>query len=290
MATYTRTTSVDASPSADTVKQAVLDVDTDLTGIVTAYNTHDTATTGVHGLGSGTVCGTTNTQTLTLKTLSAPTLTGTVTASGATLDSPTITNATINASTISGSTLTGTITCTGATLTAGTSVNMTIQTPTLTGTVTATGATISSPAITGGSMNNTPINETLATTIRGTNKEIFKTASADSPLTALECSGTVVSNYGMTDADCVIDLPTAAEGLSFVCVLPAVRAKYFRLKCPTAQADKIYLRGVAGSDDGYIGVASGYATGTAISLFTFKASDGGYDWFAIPIFGSWVAG
>lgn len=136
----------------------------------------------------------------------------------------------------------------------------------------------------------TSFGETSPGTIRGLNKEVYKTASADSPLTALQCSGTIVSNYGMTDADCVIDLPTAAEGLSFVCILPAVRARYFRLACPSLQADKIYLLGVAGNDDGYVGVASGYATGTAASFFTFKASDGGYDWFCIPIFGTWIAG
>jgi len=148
----------------------------------------------------------------------------------------------------------------------------------------ADGATANNMAAPGAIGGTTP------NTIQGYNKEIFKTASADSPLTAAECSGTIVSNYGMTDADCIVDLPIAAEGLSFVCVLPAVRARYFRLRCPSAQADKIYLLGVAGSDDGYVGVASGYATGSAISMFTFKASDGGYDWFAIPIFGTWVAG
>jgi len=134
------------------------------------------------------------------------------------------------------------------------------------------------------------IGETTPDTIRGKNKEIYKTATGDSPLTAAECSGTIVSNYGMTDADCIIDLPTAAEGLAFVCILPAVRARYFRLRCPSAQADKIYLLGVAGNDDGYVGVATGYATGASCSMFTFKASDGGFDWFCIPLFGSWVAG
>lgn len=119
------------------------------------------------------------------------------------------------------------------------------------------------------------------------NKEIYKTASADSPLTALQCSGTVVSNYGMTDADCTIALPTAAEGLAFVVVLPAVRAKFFKLQA--AATDKIYLLGVAGSDNGLVGVASGYATMTSASFFTVKASDGGFDWFCIPIFGTWVA-
>jgi hypothetical protein len=123
--------------------------------------------------------------------------------------------------------------------------------------------------------------------VLGTNIEIYKTASAGSPLTAAQVSGTIVSNYGMTDADCVISLPTAALGYSFVLILPAVRARYFKLRADTN--DKFYLAGVAGSDNGYVGVASGYVTGVACSFFTFKASDGNYDWFAIPIFGSWVA-
>jgi hypothetical protein len=123
--------------------------------------------------------------------------------------------------------------------------------------------------------------------IRGTTKEIFKTASADSPLTAAECAGTIVSNYGMTDADCTIELPAAAEGLSFVCILPAVQTHFFKLHA--GATDKIYLSGVAGSDNGNVGVASGYATGASASFFTFKASDGGYDWFCLPLHGAWVA-
>ena len=123
--------------------------------------------------------------------------------------------------------------------------------------------------------------------VYATMKEIYKTASADSPLTALQVSRTIVSNYGMTDADCVIALPTAAEGYTFICILPAVRAKYFKFQADTN--DKIYLSGVAGSDNAYVGVASGYATGTSAQFFTFKASDGGFDWYCLPIFGSWVA-
>ena len=123
--------------------------------------------------------------------------------------------------------------------------------------------------------------------VYGLNGTFSKTASADSPLTALQVAGTIVNNYGMTDDDCVISLPTAAAGMSFLLILPAVRARYFKLRA--GSSDKIYLSGVAGSDNGYIGVASGYATGSCCSFFTFRASDGGYDWFAIPIFGSWVA-
>lgn len=131
------------------------------------------------------------------------------------------------------------------------------------------------------------IGDTTPGIVKGKNREIFKTANGT--LTAAQCAGTIVSNYGMTDADCTIDLPTAAEGLSFMCILPAVRARFFKLHCPAAQADKIYILGVAGSDDGNVGVASGYATGSACSMFTFKASDGNYDWFCVPLFGSWVA-
>lgn len=65
MAQYTRTTTVDSGPAGDSVKQAVVDVDADLTGIVAAYNTHDTATTSVHGFtgaktGSGAMVGATS--------------------------------------------------------------------------------------------------------------------------------------------------------------------------------------------------------------------------------------
>jgi hypothetical protein len=130
--------------------------------------------------------------------------------------------------------------------------------------------------------------ETAPNTIRGKNKEIFVTASGS--LIAAQCSGTIISNYGMTDADCIIDLPTAAVGLAFLCVLPAVRARYFRLRCPSARSDKIYLDGIAGADDGYVGVASGYTTLAAISMVAVKASDGNYDWFATTITGGWIAG
>ena len=136
------------------------------------------------------------------------------------------------------------------------------------------------------------IGETTPNTIRGLNKEVYITSSGS--LSAAQCSGTIVSNYGMTDADCLVDLPTAVEGLAFVCTLPAIRARYFRLKCPTAQADKINLLTasdwVAGSDDGYVGVASGYSGNDSINVYTAKVTDGGFEWFMIPVSGSWVAG
>ncbi len=131
------------------------------------------------------------------------------------------------------------------------------------------------------------IGSTAPGIVRGYNKEIFRTCTADGALTAAEMAGTVISNYGMTDADCAIPLPTAAAGLASVVILPAVRARYFKLQADTN--DKIYLIGVAGSNNGYVGFASGYATGSSFTIFTFKASDGGYDWFVTPLFGTPVA-
>jgi hypothetical protein len=162
MAQYTRTTDIDSAPSGDTVKQAVLDLDTDLTGTVAAYNAHDSATTAVHGMGAATICGTSMTQTLTLKTISGGTLTGTLVSSGATITGGNTVNQTITTPTITGgSSLNQTITTPSITggsstnmtittpaITGGSIVNMTIQTPTLTGAIPASGATISSPTIT----------------------------------------------------------------------------------------------------------------------------------------------
>lgn len=89
---YTRTTTINSAPGGDTVKQAILDLDTDLTGAFTHINTVQSdvdanqvttdahiAATAVHGA-TGAVVGTTNTQTLTNKTvnLSSNTITGTL--------------------------------------------------------------------------------------------------------------------------------------------------------------------------------------------------------------------
>ncbi len=131
------------------------------------------------------------------------------------------------------------------------------------------------------------IGETTPNSIRGTNKEVYRTASAGGALTVAECSGTIISFLGLTDAACDIPLPTAVEGLAFVWILPTERAQIVRLRAATN--DQIYLLGVHGTDNGYIGYASGWVHGTCCSMFTFKNTDGGWDWMCIPIFGTVVA-
>jgi hypothetical protein len=89
-------------------------------------NAHIEASSAVHGL-TGTVVGTTDTQTLTNKTLTAPTVSG---------------------ATISG-TVTSTATITGGTVNATTLQQGGVQTVTTTGTQTLTNKTLTSPTITG---------------------------------------------------------------------------------------------------------------------------------------------
>ena len=72
---YTKPQTLDASPSGDTVKAAIVNkLDVNAAQIVSDLNTHE-ALTETHGA-TGAVVGTTNTQTLTNKTLTAPTITG----------------------------------------------------------------------------------------------------------------------------------------------------------------------------------------------------------------------
>ncbi len=132
------------------------------------------------------------------------------------------------------------------------------------------------------------IGETAANTLRKKIKAIYRTQTADGALTAQECCGTIVSFYGLTDADCNIPLPAAVEGLQFVADLPTVRARYVRL---TANGtDTITKNGETGSAGGYLGVLSGWAAKTRCNFYTTRSADGGWDWCADPIFGTWVAG
>lgn len=122
---------------------------------------HEAATSSVHGV--STIVGTTETQTLTNKTLTNPVINGTVTGGASytsvALTTPTISNpaitgtvtgsATYNTPTLSSPTLTGTATTTGATFTGGTYNAPTIKDETVTNSaIGVTPSTINSIAAT----------------------------------------------------------------------------------------------------------------------------------------------
>lgn len=103
---------------------------------------------------------------------------------------------------------------------------------------------------------------------------------------AAECYGTILNNYGQAD-DATITLPTIESGMCFTVILGTTVAKYYRVKAGTN--DKIYLDGVAGSDNGYVGIASAVA-GASLMFVAFQTGAGAYDWYCSTICGSWVAG
>lgn len=175
---YTKPQTIDANPSGDTVKGAVVKCDQNTDYLVTSMNALAALS-----------------ETLTNKTISAPTITGAVTAGGATVSGGTFTGATINASTISGPTLTGTVTAGGATITGGTAVNLalttpTITSPTLTGTVTGTGATYSGGTISGATLTGSTVNS-------------FCTISGSTLTGAITASGATISSPTITGATLV---------------------------------------------------------------------------------------
>lgn len=179
---YARATTVDSGPTGDTVVQAVLDLDADLTTVFANLNTHEALTTASHGLtsGEGDIVGTDALQTLTRKTITSPTITGTVTGSGMTL----------SGGTISGATITGAITASGATIasptiTGGTATNLVMTTPSI-GTASGTNLTLSGlsaslPVFT--SSNSTLTSKSVADTLTALGIGAWTDYSATSTVT-----------------------------------------------------------------------------------------------------------
>ena len=114
--------------------------------------------------------------------------------------------------------------------------------------------------------------------------EFIKAATAT--LTSDMMYGGIINTYGQA-ADLVFTLPAPQEGMHFTVIVGTTVAKYVRVKAATN--DKIYLDGAAGSDNGYVGIAS-VTAGEAVTFFAFQTGANAYDWFAKTLSGTWVAG
>jgi hypothetical protein len=90
------------------------------------------------------------------------------------------------------------------------------------------------------------------------------TQAATDTLTAAECSGTIISNYGQS-AENTQTLPTGASGLNGVVMIGTDGTGAFHLKA--GASDKIYLDGTALDD----GDKASLATPAVGDYFTFMA-------------------
>jgi len=123
-------------------------------------------------------------------------------------------------------------------------------------------------------------------TLTGGTEEIVKASSG--ALSGKDLRGAIITNYGQGAANNLQALPAAAKGMSFVAVCGTAQgAHYFRFQADTS--DKIYLDGAAGSDNGYVEIAAP-VVGGMIVFMTFQTGAATFDWIAVTIAETWIAG
>ncbi len=134
------------------------------------------------------------------------------------------------------------------------------------------------------------INATNSTWTNGSIVDATRTlpevvVNATANLTAAQVSGTIITNIGQT-TNTTATLPTAAKGMAFVFVASNTVANFFHFD-PQA-GDSIYLSGTSATDGKYVGTAN-TVSGTSIQCFTFRTGASAFDWYCLPLFGTWAA-
>jgi len=112
-------------------------------------------------------------------------------------------------------------------------------------------------------------------------KYVIKSSSTE--LSASDCYGKVINNYGQT-TDIDIKLPIIEEGMSVMFALGKSINKRFRVYSMTY--DYIYFEGVRLSSGCGVYLSSVKA-GNAISFMSFYTELNDYYWLAVPISGDW---
>jgi len=111
-------------------------------------------------------------------------------------------------------------------------------------------------------------------------QEVVKTTT--DTLTAAECSGTVINNYGQSST-MTLTLPTAAKGLKFLYVI-GTAGQTSHIKA--GASDKIYLDGTALDDaDKVSNNGASSVVGEQIVFYTFQTGSSTYDWIAQTVNG-----
>jgi hypothetical protein len=114
--------------------------------------------------------------------------------------------------------------------------------------------------------------------------------SANATLTAIECSGTLITNYGWNgtaDGDQTFTLADAEEGLEFLflnLVTHATADLYFD---PADNTTQIVLDGTACGDDERVWAENATAY-ESIHFYTFPVNATAYDWAADSVNGVWA--
>lgn len=101
--------------------------------------------------------------------------------------------------------------------------------------------------------------------------------AATDTLTATECKGKQINNYGQNAAN-TQTLAAAAEGMSGRVVIATAGQGAFHLKA--GASDKVYLDGVALDDGDKVSLATP-AVGNFFSFFSFQNGASAYDWYVI---------
>lgn len=98
--------------------------------------------------------------------------------------------------------------------------------------------------------------------------------AATDTLTAAECSGKLINNYGQA-AENTQTLPAAAKGLHGIVHIATAGAGAFHLKA--GAGDKIYLDGTALDDGDKVSLATP-AVGDHFTFWAFQTGASAYDW------------
>lgn len=110
--------------------------------------------------------------------------------------------------------------------------------------------------------------------------------SADVTLATAQLYDSIINNFGQSAANVVVTLPTASAGLTFVAIANTTQvANSWKIRA--AATNNIYLEGVAGSANGYVGLNP--TVGDYIEFKSFKTGASTWNWLARIGVGTWVA-